>query len=103
VVREAPQFTQSARIERSCGRPCVHDFVLRTESLEKDLNRALRGAGVRTGHVNVPVFNEVQGPARNMTFAWTCELLELVNAAEEPMFEEFGYRRRTCTRLKSHS
>ena len=45
VVKHAPQFTQSARIERSCGRPCNHEYVVRTESLEMDLNRALRGAG----------------------------------------------------------
>ena len=97
VTNEAQQFTQSHRIERSCGRPCAYDFVLRTESLEKDLNHALRRAHLPArGHVAVPVFNEVRGKWQNASFKWTCDMLQLVNDAERLLFDEFGYTRRSC-------
>lgn len=109
VTSNETMLTQSWRVARACGQPCARAHVLRTEHLEADLNTALQRAGIRVGPLRLPRHNvaaadvRVQqsqggaGAAAGGRVVWTCASLELVNAAEASIFDQFGYARRNCS------
>lgn len=71
--------------------------VLRTETLEADLQRVLRLEGLplyTLPHANPTARSAHGDTASPPPTVFTAELLELINAREARLFDEFGYRRR---------
>jgi hypothetical protein len=98
VERSAPQFAQSQRIARSCGSPCRHDALLRTETLTADWERLVRNWSLPA--VALPVINAVSEAhhggdgAAGPSAEFTPEAVRIINKLERSLFTEFGYRER---------
>jgi hypothetical protein len=100
-------ITQTARVRRACGEPCVYDALLRTESLRADWAELL--AGLRVPAIALPHTNENAGashshasPDRGSTehlshsaqvAALTREQRERIAVLDQWIFTTFGYER----------
>ena len=79
------------RIQRACGRPCVYDALLRTETLTSDWARLL--AGLRIPPIKLPRLNGgQQSPVHPATMSRA--QLDIINRIDRWIFDEFGYAMR---------
>jgi len=96
-ARDHPEHSQSQSIRRACGRPCAHDFLLHTESLQNDWVRLL--AALDMPLVGLPRINPTASHDRTARTApptvFTREVVDIIDNLEESLFTEFGYARRT--------
>ena len=93
--------SQAAYVRRACGKPCVHDEVLRVETLDSDWLRLLHK--YRLPLVGLPRVNPTakalaaprwpeRGPPPRTIF--TREVLAIINEVEADIFDQFKYTRR---------
>ena len=94
VRHSGRHFSQSHRIKRSCGRPCVYDHLLRTESLSTDWQTMVEKYGLP--HVALPRLNSVSSTQREQPpdATLTPEIYQIINEIERSMFNEFNLTRR---------
>ena len=94
VRHSGRHFSQSHRIKRSCGRPCVYDHLLRTESLSTGWQTMVEKYGLP--HVALPRLNSVGSTQREQPpdATLTPEIYQIINELEQSMFNEFNLTRR---------
>eukprot|EP00966_Prymnesium_polylepis_P307343 7102264-Prymnesium_polylepis.1 len=85
------KLSQTLRVQRACGNPCVYDALLRTENLVDDWTSLL--AGLRIPPIRLPRLNGGQASPVHPS-SMTREQLDLVNRIDHWIFEEFGYTKR---------
>ncbi len=87
--------TQSESIRRACGKPCVYDYALRTETLAADWGRLMNATANPLWRLprSNPTKDGPMGKAPRTIF--TKEITDVIEAVEAPLFEQFGYKKRT--------
>ena len=98
-ARRNPKQAQSAHIHNACGDPCQYDYLLKTERLIADWINLVRREHLplyKLPRINM-ASNRNSDQPRNQPppTVFTEEILQIIHELDGPMFDEFGYARRT--------
>lgn len=90
------EYAQTTLIQRACGMPCVHDYILHTERLSSDwlhLLRSLRLPLVGLRRMN-PTLKEDPNNGPPPPTLFSKEVVQIIDKIDANMFNEFGYAHR---------
>ena len=96
-----PGEAQARQLHISCGMPCVHDYLVHTETLAIDWLRLLAHLElplIALPHMNPTseVEKSVEGSHPPPRTVFTREIVDIVHRLDARMFNEFGYRQRAA-------
>ena len=85
-------FTQTSRLNRTCGIPCRYDYVIHTESIQEDLDHILGSFFANETLPNMTIGHKNVTPLKyKKKTAMTERARELIYEMEYPVFAQFGY------------
>ena len=103
----SPWEPQSQLHEQHCGKPCKHDFLFHTETMQDDWFALMDKIGANRTLLPQTVNPSPHGP-QAPAIHFTSEALDIIHLIDANMFEEWGYKKRKepfaadMTRLMAH-
>lgn len=86
-------YSLSNRVEKMCGRPCVYNFLLRTETLKSDWTRLLTTLQIPSAIAPLAVDNRnnMTNATKGYMVVLTPAMRNIINDMEAWVFQTFNY------------